>query len=77
MRSLNIITLVILIVGGLNWGLVGIADFDLVTALLGNGSAESTSASTISRIVYILVALSALYQIKTIALFGDRRAPAY
>ena len=30
MRALNVLTLVLLIVGGLNWGLVGLADFDLV-----------------------------------------------
>ena len=35
MRVINAITLVLLIVGGLNWGLVGLADFDLVAALFG------------------------------------------
>ena len=56
MRAINTITLVLLIVGGLNWGLVGLADFDLVAALFGEMSA-------ISRIVYVLVGLSALWQI--------------
>lgn len=56
MRAINTITLVLLIVGGLNWGLVGAADFDLVAALFGEMSA-------ISRIVYVLVGLSALWQI--------------
>jgi uncharacterized protein len=45
-----------LIVGGLNWGLVGLANFDLVAAIFGDGSA-------LSRAVYTLVGLSALYQI--------------
>ena len=36
MRSLNVITLILLIVGGLNWGLVGAFDFDLVAALFGD-----------------------------------------
>jgi uncharacterized membrane protein YuzA (DUF378 family) len=47
---------VLLIVGGLNWGLVGLFGFDLVAALFGQMSA-------LSRIVYVLVGLSALWQI--------------
>lgn len=56
MRALNVITLVLLIVGGLNWLLVGAFDFDLVAALFGE-------MSPLSRIVYVLVGLSALWQI--------------
>ena len=56
MRALNTITLVLLIVGGLNWGLVGLANFDLVAAIFGE-------MTPLSRIVYILVGLSALWQI--------------
>jgi uncharacterized membrane protein YuzA (DUF378 family) len=48
------IALVLVIVGGLNWGLVGAFNFDLVAALLGH-------MSMLSRIVYILVGLSAIY----------------
>ncbi len=50
------LALILVIVGGLNWGLVGLFDFDLVAAIFGAGS-------TLSRIVYILVALAALYMI--------------
>jgi uncharacterized membrane protein YuzA (DUF378 family) len=56
MKALNLITLILAIVGGLNWGLVGLFDFDLVATLFGAGSA-------ISRIVYVLVGISAVYQI--------------
>ncbi len=56
MRIVNTITLVLLIVGGLNWGLVGLFDFDLVATLFGEMSA-------LSRIVYVLVGLSALWQL--------------
>jgi uncharacterized membrane protein YuzA (DUF378 family) len=56
MRAINVITLVLLIVGGLNWGLVGLFEFDLVAALFGEMSA-------FSRIVYLLVGLSALWQV--------------
>ena len=56
MRIVNTITLVLLIVGGLNWGLVGLFGFDLVAAIFGEMSA-------LSRIVYTLVGASALWQI--------------
>jgi hypothetical protein len=56
MQILKIVTLVLLIVGGLNWGLVGLFNFNLVAALFGD-------FSVISRAVYILVGLSALWQI--------------
>lgn len=56
MKVLNLVTLVLVIVGGLNWGLVGIANFDLVAALLGEGS-------VLARAVYVLVGLSAAFQL--------------
>ena len=56
MKSMNLITLLLVIVGGVNWGLVGLFGFDLVAALFGAGSA-------LSRIVYILVGASALWQL--------------
>ena len=56
------ICLVLLIVGGLNWGLVGLFSFNLVGWLFGG------SASTISRIIFTLVGLAALGAIP--GLFG-------
>ena len=56
MKAANIVTLLLVIVGGLNWGLVGLFSFDLVAAIFGSGSA-------LSRLVYILVGLSAVWQI--------------
>lgn len=52
---LDRIALVLLIIGGLNWGLVGIFQFDLVSWLFGG------TDQILSRAVYILVALSALW----------------
>lgn len=52
---LDKIALILLIIGGLNWGLVGIFEFDLVAWLFGG------STAIISRIVYILVCLSAIW----------------
>ena len=65
MNVLNKVTLLLLIVGGLNWGLVGLFDFDLVAAIFGD-------MSLLSRIVYSLVGLSALWQL--IPLFGGEGA---
>jgi uncharacterized membrane protein YuzA (DUF378 family) len=56
MKTLNLVTLVLLIVGGLNWGLVGAFQFDLVATLFGGQDA------LLSRVVYLLVGLSALWQ---------------
>ena len=56
MRAINFITLLLVIVGGLNWLLVGLLDFDLVAALFGD-------MSPLSRIVYVLVGISAVVQL--------------
>lgn len=58
MNAVDWVAMVLLIVGGLNWGLVGLFDIDLVAALLG-------TQTPLSRIVYVLVGLSALYSIYT------------
>jgi uncharacterized protein len=58
-KALNIVTAVLLIIGGLNWGLVAIAEFDLVAAIFGLTFGETNVAS---RIIYALVGLSAVYQ---------------
>jgi hypothetical protein len=55
MKPLNILTLILIIVGGLNWGLVGLFNFNLVTALFGPGGLEN--------IVYIAVGAAAIYQL--------------
>lgn len=60
MKIVNVIALILVIVGGLNWGLVGIFEFNLVDFLFGVGS-------ILSRLIYILVGISALW---CITLFG-------
>jgi len=54
MKALTLLAMILLIVGGLNWGLVGLFQFDLVATIFG-------TASLLSNIVYILVGLSAVY----------------
>jgi len=58
MKAVDMLAAILLIVGGLNWGLFGGFHFDLVAAVLGPFSA-------ISRIVYVLVGLAAVYQAVT------------
>lgn len=56
MRTLDVICAVLVIIGGLNWGLIGFFNFDLVAAIFGGQEAG------LSRLVYALVGLAALYQ---------------
>jgi uncharacterized protein len=56
MKTLDLLAVILLIVGGVNWGLVGVADFDLVASIFGKMSA-------FTRLIYTLVGLSAVYHI--------------
>jgi uncharacterized protein len=58
MKKLDLVAAVLLVVGGLNWGLVALARFDLVAALFGMEFGETNA---LTRIVYGLVGLSAVY----------------
>lgn len=64
MKGLYTLCLVLVIVGGLNWGLVGFLNFDLVAAIFGD-------MSFISRLVYDLVGVSAVYLL--ISLFNKKK----
>lgn len=68
MKTLNLVTLVLLIVGGLNWALVGAFQFDLVAALFGGQDA------LLARVVYIVVGLSALWQVGALMRPASRAA---
>ena len=54
MKTLNYIAMILVVIGGLNWGLVGLFDFDLVSAIFG-------AMSLLTRLIFILVGISALY----------------
>jgi uncharacterized membrane protein YuzA (DUF378 family) len=56
LKSIDVIAYALLLIGALNWGLVGFFGFDLVAALFG-------SMTALSRIVYALVGLAALYDV--------------
>ena len=61
MNILDWITFILVIIGGLNWGLVGAADFDLVAEIFG-------ADSSIAMVIYILVGISALYMLVMMAM---------
>jgi hypothetical protein len=60
MRKLDILAAVLVVIGGLNWGLVALAEFDLVAALAGLDFGET---NVLTRVVYGLVGLAAVYQV--------------
>jgi uncharacterized protein len=64
MPALNILAQLLLIIGGLNWGLVGLFDFDLVKAIFGGTLGTSSGGA---RIIYVLVALAALWGVRLLA----------
>jgi len=60
MKKLDIAAAVLVAVGGINWGLVALAKFDLVATLVGLDFGETNAAS---RVIYGLVGASAVYQV--------------
>ena len=61
MKTFDVIVAVLLVVGGLNWGLVALANFDLVALLTGAG--EFGVKNALGVVIYGLVGLAALYQV--------------
>ena len=74
MKKIDVASAALLIVGGLNWGLVAVANFDLVAAIFGLNFGQTNVAT---RIVYGLVGLAAVYQLTQLralpARWGARR----
>jgi hypothetical protein len=64
LNALDWIALVLVIVGGLNWGLVGLLNFNLVTAIFGENS--------IADIIFVLVGISAVYLLFVVGAFTKK-----
>lgn len=78
MKKLEAVAFALILVGALNWGLVALAEFDLVATLVG---LEFGETNAVSRIVYGLVGLAAVYEIALLLtnrgrLAEPRRTPA-
>ena len=70
MKKLDVVAAALLVVGGINWGVVGVTGSDIVGAIFGN-------LSPVSRAVYILVGLAALYQALQWKAIQHRWQPAF
>jgi uncharacterized membrane protein YuzA (DUF378 family) len=74
MKKIDVASAALLIVGGLNWGLVAVANFDLVATIFGLDFGQTDVAT---RILYGLVGLAAVYQVTQLralpARWGARR----
>ncbi|HEX4679930.1 MAG TPA: DUF378 domain-containing protein [Gaiellaceae bacterium] len=70
MKKLDLLAAALLVVGGLNWGLVALARFDLVAWIFGGMDFGETNAA--SRVVYGLVGLAAVYAIGSLLTAGRR-----
>ena len=66
MSALDYVAMALLIIGGLNWAMVGLFDVDVVATLFGLGSPAT-------RLVYVLVGIAALYSIYTAAKMSRHR----
>ena len=62
MKTLNVVALLLLIVGGINWLLIGLFNYNLVEGIFGEG---------FSRVIYVIVGLCAIYSIKFFRYVGE------
>lgn len=60
MKAIDIISLILVIIGAINWGLIGLFNFDLVAMLFGN-------MTMLSRIVYVVIGVAGLWTIRLLA----------
>lgn len=65
LSGLDWVAMVLMIVGAINWGLVGLFNFDLVATIFGDMSA-------VSRVVYVLVGLSGVYALTMVSKFEKK-----
>lgn len=69
MKTVNVVALILVIIGGLNWLLVGLFQFNLVDTIFGVNS-------VLSRLIYILVGIAALYCLVLIKPVSEDRTAA-
>lgn len=70
MKPLDLVTRILLIVGGLNWGLVGAANFDLVATVFGAGS-------VLAKAVYVVVGICAVFQLVRLVAVPSKTVSAH
>jgi len=63
MKIVNYVADILVIIGGINWGLIGLLNFNLVTTIFG-------SIPVLEKVIYILVGVSAIYSIALLRKLG-------
>ncbi|MGV8840108.1 MAG: DUF378 domain-containing protein [Bauldia sp.] len=63
LRILNLITLSVVILGGINWGLVGAFQFDVISLLFGRGAGRTNNPTLTAQAFYVLIGLCAAWQL--------------
>lgn len=71
MKPLDMIALILVVVGALNWLLVGLLEFDLVATITGD---EFGEVNILSRIIYVLVGLAGMYCLTLLGRMGSARS---
>lgn len=62
--TIDWIAIVLVILGGINWGIVGLFDFDIIAAIFGQFSG-------VTRVLYVIIGVGSLYMIATATKFGS------
>ena len=71
MRMTDLIALVLVIVGAANWALVGLLEFDLVAAIVGE---EFGAVNIVSRAIYVIVGLAGIYMLTQLPRYMGKSA---
>jgi uncharacterized membrane protein YuzA (DUF378 family) len=76
LRIANLFTLLVVILGGINWGLIGAFQFDVISLLFGRGADRTNNPTLTAQVFYVLIGLCAAWQLVMLfrrMLVPDRR----
>jgi len=62
LRIVNLFTLLVVILGGINWGLIGAFQFDVISLLFGRGAGRTSNPTLTAQVFYVLIGLCAAWQ---------------
>ncbi len=74
LRIVNLFTLLVVILGGINWGLVGAFRFDVIALLFGRGAERTSNPTLTTQAFYVLIGICAAWQL--VLLFRRMLVPA-
>lgn len=76
LRIANLFTLLVVILGGINWGLIGAFQFDVISLLFGRGADRTNNPTLTAQVFYVLIGICAAWQLVMLfrrMLVPDRR----